>query len=257
MLIIEKSPMGQEYEILSVKIDIMRIAYRVTRPEDVGRWDGDFAQLSVYRHWPGSMEHLEDSVGRLREKGVRYVMHPVGYNLLGGADEEAAIRRMAELSDLALILHDERAPDGGRIDGEHEERFRRILEGLSEVAHVSFENANDTADAPWFWERFAAGVTLDIGHVESAGLDSVEYVRGLSEGIVKRIDYVHMHRNNGLRGGLTDHWPLKSGCREIEALKELLKRTADFDVILEINETEEINDSIRLLRALWRDMKGG
>ncbi len=250
--------MGQrgEYRNLWVKIDVMRIAYRVTRPEDVGRWDGDFAQVSVYRHWPGSLERLEDTVRCLREKGVRYVMHPVGFSLLGGVDEEAAIRRMAPLSDMALILHDERAPDGGRIEEDYEKRFRRILEEILDVTHVSFENSNNTADAPWFWERFAASVTLDIGHVESAGLDSVGFVNELSEDIVGRIDYVHMHHNNGLRGGLTDHWPLKAGCRELKALKELLKRTSSFDVILEVNELEEIDDSIGLLRSLWREMKG-
>lgn len=234
----------------------MRIAYRVTRPEDVGRWEGDFAQVSVYRHWEGSLGRVDDNVALLRDKGVRYVMHPVGYSLLGGADEQEALKRLAGLADLALILHDERAPDGGRIGGKHEKKFLRVLEELSGAAHVSFENANNSADAPWFWERFARNVTLDIGHVEAAGLDSVEYVKKLSDGIVERIDYVHMHHNNGLRGGLTDHWPLREGCRELAALRELLRRKTGFGVILEINELAEINDSIRLLRSMWRDLKG-
>jgi hypothetical protein len=65
-----------------------------------------------------------------------------------------------------------------------------------------------------------------------------------------------MHRNNGLRGGLTDHWPLRAGCRELKALRKLLERRTEFSVILEINEVEEINDSIALIRALWKDVKG-
>jgi len=240
---------------LSGKIVAMRIAYRVARPEDVGRWDGDFAQLSVYRHWGWSPGGMEECVRLLRGKGIRYVVHPVGYSLLGGAEEVDALRRMAGLSDLALILHDERAPDGGRVGGESEERFLRVLGELSDYAPISFENANNTADAPWFWERFARSVTLDIGHVEGAGLDSVEYVSGLPDSIVGKIDYVHMHRNNGLRGGLTDHWPLAEGCREMKALEILLGRNSRVDVILEINETWEINRSIGLLRDMWRRLR--
>lgn len=232
----------------------MRIAYRVARPEDVGQWKGDFVQISVYRHWEDSLEKMKESVRLLRERGIRYVMHPVGYTLLGG--EVDALRTMAGLSDLALILHDERAPGGGRLSGEHEARFLNILEELSGIAPVSFENAIETSDALWFWERYARSVTLDIGHVESAGLDSVEFVRDLPAEIVEKIEYVHMHRNNGLRGGLTDHWPLRPGCRELKSLGELLKRKTDFDVILEINETGEINDSVELLRVLWRKHKG-
>lgn len=239
---------------ISGKIQIMRIAYRVARPEDVGQWEGDFVQISVYSHWEDSLEKMKESVRLLRERGIRYVMHPVGYTLLGG--DVDALRAMAGLSDLALILHDERAPDGGRLSGEHEARFLEVLEELSGIAPVSFENAIDTADALWFWERYARSVTLDIGHVESAGLDSVGFVRELPDEIVEKIEYVHMHHNNGLRGGLTDHWPLRPECRELAALGALLGRRTGFDVILEINETGEINDSVELLRAFWRKQKG-
>jgi sugar phosphate isomerase/epimerase len=234
----------------------MEVAYRVAWPEDVGRWDGDFAQVSVYRHWEGSIENMHQCVRLLKGRGIRYVMHPVGYSLIGGEEEVEAVKLMARFSDLALILHDERAPGGGRLKGEYEARFLGVLKELEEIAPVSFENANNTQDAPWFWERFAKRVTLDIGHVEGAGLDSVEYVKSLPDAIVDKIDYVHMHRNNGFRGGLTDHWPLRAGCRELRALRELLERRTDFSIILEINEIEEINDSIEIIRALWKDMKG-
>lgn len=234
----------------------MRIAYRVTTPEDVGRWEGDFAQLSVYRHWKGSLESSRECARLLREKGIRYVVHPVSYSVIAGGDQEEALLELAEIADLGIILHDERSPGGGRLVGEHEERFLSVIEKLSERTAVSFENANDTGDAPWFWDRFATSVTLDIGHVEAAGFDSVKYVRDLPDSIVEKIDYVHIHHNNGLRGGLTDHWPLVEGCREIKALEALLKRRNGFDLILEINEVDEINESIRILRAFLSRLKG-
>jgi hypothetical protein len=234
----------------------MRIAYRVTRPEDVGRWEGDFAQLSVYRHWEGSLPGAWECVRLLKEQGIRYVIHPVGYSVAAGGDQEKAVMELAEVADLGIILHDERSPGGGRLSGEREERFRRMIGELSKRTAVSFENANDTGDAPWFWERFAESVTLDIGHVEGAGFDSVKYVSELPAAVVEKIDYVHMHHNNGLRGGLTDHWPLREGCRELRALEALLGRRDGFDAILEINELDEVNESIRMLRALWSRLKG-
>jgi len=73
---------------------------------------------------------------------------------------------------------------------------------------------------------------------------------------VNKIEFVHMHCNATLRGGLTDHWPLREGCRELEALRLLLGRKRDLSVILEINEVEEMNDSIELLRKLGREFEG-
>jgi hypothetical protein len=180
----------------------------------------------------------------------------VGYSVSAGGDQEKAVMELAEVADLGIILHDERSPGGGRLSGEREERFRRMIGELSKRTAVSFENANDTGDAPWFWERFAESVTLDIGHVEGAGFDSVKYVSELPAAVVEKIDYVHMHHNNGLRGGLTDHWPLREGCREMKALEALLGRRDGFDAILEINELDEVNESIRMLRALWSRLKG-
>ena len=131
------------------------------------------------------------------------------------------LRAMADLAGEAMILHDERAPDGTRLGGEHEEAFLRALEDLSVRTKISFENALETGDAPWFWSRYARSVTIDIGHAEVAGLDSVEFVRGLAEEIIDMTDYVHMHHNGEFRGGLTDHWPLSPGCRELRALQAL------------------------------------
>jgi hypothetical protein len=86
--------------------------------------------------------------------------------------------------------------------------------------------------------------------VESAGLDSVEFVRSLDHGIIDKLQFVHMHRNNGLRGGITDHWPLIPDCMELRALRELLNLKSDISVILEINELEIIGESLKLLREL-------
>jgi sugar phosphate isomerase/epimerase len=223
--------------------------YRVLYPEEVGTWEADILQVTVYRGLRDNIGLMKNCARMCREMGFPYVVHPVGYSLL---EEETlrSLRVMAQWSDRALILHDERSPEGGRLGGAHEDRFRGALKELSSMAVISFENATYTPDATWFWKNYADSITLDIGHVEAAGLDSEEFVRSLESADVEKIQYVHMHRNNGLRGGLTDHWPLAPGCRELGALEELLKRRQDITVILEINETEMTGESLKLLREL-------
>jgi hypothetical protein len=105
-------------------------------------------------------------------------------------------------------------------------------------------------DVRRFWSNYAGYVALDIGHIEDICFYSVEFVLSLEEDCIKKIRYVHMHRNNGWRGGLTDHWALSHDCRELRALKKLIKIKADVSAILEINETEMIEESLKLLRAL-------
>ena len=121
---------------------------------------------------------------------------------------------------------------------------------------MSFENATDTQDVLWFWDHYADSVTLDIGHIEVAGFDSIEFVESLDRTIIDKIQYVHMHRNNGWRNGLTDHWYLTHECREVQALRELLREKSDVGILLEINETEMIADSLHILRNI-RDEIGG
>jgi hypothetical protein len=163
----------------------------------------------------------------------------------------AALAGMAGHAGEALILHDERSPrDGGRLAGREEEEFRAALGQLGREARVSLENAVATADAPWFWTAFASSVTIDIGHIEGAGLDSSAFVSALDERVVGMVEYVHMHHNGTLRSGLTDHWPLLPGCAELRALELLIARKPGVSVILEINEVEEMERSIALLRAL-------
>jgi hypothetical protein len=227
----------------------MIIGTRILYAEEVEYWSAEFLQISVYNGMKNNIEMMINSARACREAGIRYVIHPVRYSLL---QEEMLkdVLLMAEWTDLALILHDERTPEGNRITGQNETRFRNALKKLQSVTPVSLENAVDTGDIHWFWDNFAESVTLDIGHVESSGLDSVEFVNSLDETVLKKIQFVHIHRNNGLRGGITDHWPLSADCREIRALRSLMKVKHDINVILEINEIEQIDESLSILRSL-------
>jgi len=227
----------------------MLIGTRVLYPEEVEYWDADLLQVSIYRGMNGSLEFMRKCARACKDAGIRYVIHPVKYSLLQ-KDMFEELMEMAGLADLALIIHDEKSPDGGRLEGEYEDIFRTSLRKLKAVTHVSLENSADTGDISWFWDNFADSITLDIGHVESSGLNSVEFVQSLDDASIKKIRFVHIHRNNGLHGGITDHWPLAPGCRELKALKELLNVKPGISVILEINEIEKIDESLDLLRGL-------
>jgi hypothetical protein len=227
----------------------MRTGYRVVEYADIGVWDGQMVQVSIYRNWGGSVELAHRLVEQTLKAGLAHVLHPVGYSLLDKQDV-GFIRSMLALSGEALILHDERGPGGERLAGKSLSRYEEGLASLREGSMVSIENSEHSADAPWFWRRMGGSVTLDIGHMESFGLDSVEFIKELSGDIIERVDYVHMHHNNGLHGGITDHWPLSPGCRELRALEALLKRRSGLGVILEINEREEMDGSLRLIGEL-------
>jgi len=227
----------------------MLIGTRLVYPDEVGLWDAELLQISVFKNMEKNLNIMMDSVRACREAGIKYVIHPVGYSLLDG-DMMKTLTYMAEWSDRALILHDERAPDSSRLEGRYEVRFRKAVEELSAITNISLENAIDTGDVQWFWNKFADSVTIDIGHIEVTGLNSVEFIKSLSEDIINKVQFVHMHRNNGLHGGITDHWPLSRDCRELKSLEELLKRKSDVNVILELNETDEIGDSLNILREL-------
>jgi hypothetical protein len=227
----------------------MLIGTRVLYPEEVDYWNADLLQISIYRGMNGGLELMRKCARACKDAGIRYVIHPVKYSLLQ-KDMLEELLEMAGLTDLALIMHDERSPNGRRLAGESEDIFRKSLGKLKAVTPVSLENSTDTRDIHWFWNNFADSITLDIGHVESSGLDSVEFVKSLDEDCIKKIQFVHLHRNNGLRGGITDHWPLVPGCRELKALKELINLKTDINVILEINEIEKINESLDLMREL-------
>lgn len=234
----------------------MRIGYRVVDPGEVGKWGGELVQISLYRGRGNNSKRLAEISRACHERSMSYVLHPVGYSLLMPEDL-GDLRLMAEQAGEALILHDERAPGGGRLEGREGEAFGAALEDLGSRARLSLENSTHTADVVWFWERFGGSVTLDMGHMESAGLNSVEFVRRLDKDIIRRVDYVHMHRNGTLRGGLTDHHPLRQGCRELEALRALLVMKSDVGVLLEINEREETEESMALLSELREELRLG
>jgi hypothetical protein len=234
----------------------MIIGYRITQPEELGAWEADFVQITVFQGAEGNLPTAERCVSLCRDMEVSFVMHPVNYTVLGSNPMQLAeVRELALKADLALILHDERAPGGGRLSGEQAGVLRGVIKELSEICPVSFENSLNTADAPWFWSNFAESVTLDIGHVDAAGLNSIEYVESLSPEIIRKICFVHIHKNGPLRYGLTDHHPLTPECREVQALRALLKRKSSVGVILELIETDGIGESLQILRDL-RDETG-
>jgi len=231
----------------------MKAGTRVVHPEEVNRWGAEILQISVYRQMKNNLAEMSECARLCREKDIPYVVHPVGYSIQK-QEMFNDVLEMAECADLALILHDEKKDDGSRLTDEDEVHFRQALEKLRSITQVSFENATDTSDIKWYWDSYAENITLDIGHIESAGYDSIEFVNSLDAATKDKIRFVHIHRNNGLHGGITDHWPLNRTCRELQALKQLLKVKSDVAVILELNEVEMIGDSLDQLRSLRKEL---
>jgi hypothetical protein len=201
------------------------------------------------------MEMMLRTTEACRFAHIRYVIHPVEYTLSEVRPERRKIlmddlRAMAERADLALIVHDESMPGGKRLADEEADAYRESLLELSRLCVVSIENAGANKDVMWFWREYAESITLDIGHLEVAGIDSIKFVKSLESDILEKIDFVHMHRVNGVRGGIRDHWGLTADCRELIALKELLARKKGLRLILEIIEAEDVEKSLDLLRSL-------
>jgi hypothetical protein len=150
------------------------------------------------------------------------------------------LRILAEWSDLGLILHDETLPDGRRLEGELKKLYEEGLRELGEICPVSIENANKSRDILWFWRQFAPAALLDIGHLEAAGLDSLRFVKELPGDILEKINYVHIHR----REEAGDHLSLDRPCRELEALREILRRKPDVKILIEIDGKKELEESL-------------
>jgi sugar phosphate isomerase/epimerase len=67
-------------------------------------------------------------------------------------------------------------------------------------------------------------MTLDFGHLELAGLDSAAFIRNMQPALIQRIRFAHIHHHDSkATRDIKDHRPLVPGCREIDALKELLQ----------------------------------
>ena len=244
----------------------MQIGYRIIRPSDIGTQAVNFAQISLWRKadWgvtDGERGVLEaiSTARRCREKGIRTVFHPLEYPMTGRHADGTVdmIRQLATVSDLGIIIHDE-GGEGGRLSGVEAVQYGVNVRSLSRICPVSIENSYDSGDITWFWERFvlpmpdAVSITLDIGHLELAGIDSVGFVKAMPENLISRLQFVHMHHHDGDGPhAVKDHRPLVPGCREIEALKLLLKRKKDLRVIVELDAADQgMKDSIELLRRL-------
>lgn len=227
----------------------MRIGTRIVRPEDLHGLDAEVVQISMYRTTAEAMDLARRCAQDCTKRGIPYVTHPVGVRLLDALSWER-IAGIASFAGLGIILHDERGRDGGRLSGPDGEEFRRRTAEIAAVTSLSFENAVNTADIFWFWDNYADSITIDIGHMEEAGIDSVQFMSRLDRGVLEKVEFVHMHRNGEFRNGLTDHWFLTRDCRELKALGALVEMKRDIDVILEINETDRIGESLQILREL-------
>lgn len=229
----------------------MFYGYRVIKEEEICLYHADLIQISVYEGFKNGMDHVMKAISTCRFLNIRYVMHPVGYFLSETNDNHRmktmeVMLTIAKNTDLALIVHDETTPWGTRLEGPYEKAYREALLELSAICPVSIENANNTHDIEWFWRKFATSITLDIGHVEAAGIDSVRFVKELKTDLLDKLSFVHLHRY----GFYGDHLGLLEGCKELKALECLLERKNDIGVILEINDKKNIGKSLKLLERL-------
>ncbi len=245
----------------------MKLGYRIIRPGDVGTQPVPFAQISLWRaaDWgvaSGGQAVAEaiETARICRMRGIRTVFHPLEYSLAGEHAEQTldVMRRLAAAADLGIIVHDEGGDGGKRLSDAEAARYQKHVGEVCRLCPVSIENSYNSGDISWFWERFVMqssdrlSVTLDIGHLELAGLDSVAFVRNMPHHLVERTLFVHMHHHDPMeQQAVKDHKPLIPGCREIEALRELLKRKQDLWVVLELDSREEgRRQSIELLKNL-------
>lgn len=242
----------------------MELGYRIIRPSDVGSQPLPFVQISLWRaaNWGVSEGEraVAEAIGMAEECGrrkIRSVYHPLEYPLTNEHGERTrdVLRRLARACDLGIIIHDEGGAGGNRISERDAGRYESGVREISSLCPVSIENSYNSGDITWFWERFvlpappAVSITLDIGHLELAGLDSIAFVRNLRKELVDRIAFVHLHHHDSqAREAVRDHKPLVKGCREIEALKALNARKKDLWVVLELDAAEDgMRRSIELL----------
>jgi sugar phosphate isomerase/epimerase len=243
----------------------MELGYRIIRPSDVGGQPLAFAQISLWRtaNWDvaegeRAVREAIEIAGACMLRGIRTVFHPLDYPLTGeqASETPGVLRRLAAEADLGIIIHDEGGAGGKRLTPGEEWAFEKKLAEISGLCPVSIENSFNSGDITRFWERFVApapdstSITLDIGHLELAGLDSTQFVRDLPLHLLERIRFVHMHHHDaGDPHPVKDHKPLIPGCREIDALTVLRERKKDLWVILELDATENgMGESIELLR---------
>lgn len=234
----------------------MVYGYRVVTEVEVGLYPVGLLQISHYCGSHRGIDQMIKTIEACKAQNIRYVIHPLGYFLSDTRAEYRSktiqvMRKIAENVDLAMIIHDETTPWGARLEGTYKSAFREAVDELSSLCHVSIENAGNTHDIKWFWRCFAPSVTLDIGHLEAAGIDSLRFINELDTDIINKIKFVHLHRYNSLEESeIKDHRSLIEGCKEVESLKALLERKRDVGVILEINDMENLKESLSLIEKL-------
>ncbi len=245
----------------------MKLGYRIIRPSDVGSQPLPLAQISLWRRAGWGVSEGERAVAEAiemaqecRARGISSVFHPLDYPLTGdlAAGTVAVMKRLAAAADLGIIIHDEGAMGRQRLSGDDAGQYERIVREISERCPVSIENSYNSGDITWFWQRFVVpapprvSITLDIGHLELAGLDSGAFVHAMKEELLDRITFVHMHHHDARTGdAVPDHKPLVPGCREIDALRSLAARKNDLYAILELDAVKEgMEQSIALLKPL-------
>lgn len=245
----------------------MELGYRIIRPDDVGKYPLKLAQISLWRKADWGVADGEEAVRQAietakacRARGIRTVFHPLEYPLAGEHAERTleVLLRLAAASDLGIIVHDEGGAGGRRLSAAESDEYERNIRKISERCLVSIENSYRSGDITWFWERFvvpaqpSVSITLDIGHLELAGLNAISFVRNMPHGLVERMKFAHMHHHDQQDPHeVKDHKPLVAGCSEIEALKLLLQRKRDLHVILELDAAEDgMVQSIELLKDL-------
>jgi sugar phosphate isomerase/epimerase len=245
----------------------LELGYRIIRPDDVGKYPLKFAQISLWRAANWDVAEGEEGVRQAiaiaqtcKARGIRTVFHPLEYPLANAAGPQTleVMRRLATASDLGIIVHDEGNAGAVRLTDVEAGAYEKNVKEISGLCHLSVENSYNSGDITWFWERFVVpsppnvSMTLDIGHLELAGLDSVSFIRDLPQRLVERITFVHMHHHDAREPrAVKDHKPLVPGCREIEALKVLLERKSDIRVVLELDAAEDgMGQSIELLKNL-------
>ncbi|MBZ0221273.1 MAG: hypothetical protein K8I01_12680 [Candidatus Methylomirabilis sp.] len=217
------------------------------------KFDLDLVQISVWHGSDGDFERVAYLAKKLKNQKRRFVIHPSRLYLSETRPEVREyflrhLKKYASISDLGLIVHDETLAWGGRLRGAWAEAYRSALTELEAICPVSVENAAYSPDALWFWESFANSITFDIGHFEAAGIDCLELINRLSSDLVKKIQFIHLHRNNGPKDiGITDHWPLEEGCPEIGILSRLCALQPDAKVILEVDGEADIRTSLKIL----------
>jgi sugar phosphate isomerase/epimerase len=251
----------------SNKLIFMELGYRIIRSEDVGAQPLRFAQISLWREANWGVADGEEAVRQAiaiaracKARGIRTVFHPLEYPLADAAGPRTlgVMRRLAAACDLGIIIHDEGGAGGTRLTSAQAGTYEKNVTEISGLCRLSIENSYNSGDSTWFWERFvvpappAVSITLDIGHLELAGLDSVSFIRDLPERLVERIAFAHLHHHDASGPhAVKDHQPLVPGCREIEALEVLLARKSDIRVVLELDAARDgMERSIELVKDL-------